>query len=127
MSVNTDLKLSSLSHTWIFDLDGTLVKHNGYLGAGDELLTGVRDFVRSIPENDEIIILTARKESQREDTCLFLDEMGLRYDRIVFDVPHGERILVNDIKPEGLHTAIAVNLERDFGLDGVTWRTDETI
>ena len=24
------LRLSSLPHTWVLDLDGTLVRHNGY-------------------------------------------------------------------------------------------------
>lgn len=39
------LVLSPLPKTWIFDVDGTIVKHNGYLTEkGDELLPGVRVF-----------------------------------------------------------------------------------
>lgn len=30
-----ELKLSTLRKTWIFDLDGTLVVHNGYREDGD--------------------------------------------------------------------------------------------
>ena len=42
-----NLTLSSLPHTWILDLDGTLVEHNGYKIYGkDRLLPGVRDFLR---------------------------------------------------------------------------------
>ena len=37
----------------------------------------------------------------------------IRYDHIIFDLPYGERILVNDIKPGGLQTSIAVNTQRD--------------
>ena len=46
-----NLTLSALPHTWILDLDGTLVEHNGYKIYGkDRLLKGVWDFYRSIPE-----------------------------------------------------------------------------
>ena len=35
-----EIVLSSLGHTWILDLDGTLVKHNGYkIDGADSLLT----------------------------------------------------------------------------------------
>lgn len=37
--------LSPLPKTWILDLDGTLVKHNGYkLDGHDTLLPGAREF-----------------------------------------------------------------------------------
>ena len=42
---------------------------------------------------------------------------GIRYDAIVCGVPYGERILVNDRKPSGLTTAIAMNTERDVFMD----------
>ena len=35
-----DLKISTLGHTWILDLDGTLVEHNGYKTGEDKLLKG---------------------------------------------------------------------------------------
>lgn len=41
----TRLSLSSLPHTWLIDIDGTLLKHNGYKEGGDELLEGVLDFL----------------------------------------------------------------------------------
>ena len=31
-------------------------------------------------------------------------------------MPTGERILINDIKPSGLRTALAINVKRDEGL-----------
>ena len=61
-----EIVLSSLGHTWILDLDGTLVKHNGYKIDGA-------------------------------------------------DIPYGERIVINDCKPGGLITSIAINMERDQG------------
>ena len=106
--------LSSLPHTWIFDIDGTLLKHNGYMTEeGDSLLDGVAEFFASIPAEDMIILLTARPSEYREITEKFLIEKNIRYNHIIFDVPVGERILVNDTKPSGLKTAYAIERTRD--------------
>jgi hypothetical protein len=48
-----------------------------------------------------------------EATERFLKEAGVRYDRIINNLPYGERILVNDRKPSGLRTSVAVDLDRD--------------
>jgi len=111
------LPVSTLPKIWIFDLDGTLVKHNGYLMEGDTLLPGVKEFFEKIPETDFIIILTSRSEEYREITENFLKENGIRYNVILFDLPQGERILINDVKPSGLLTAYAINKERDSELE----------
>ena len=51
---------------------------------------------------------------------MFLEENAVRYDMILFNMPMGERIVVNDRKPSGLETAVAVNLDRDvFGMPRV--------
>ncbi len=108
------LLLSKLPHTWILDIDGTLVKHNGYLTPeGDTLLDGVADFLKSIPEQDMIILLTARSSEVRDMTEKFLAENNIRYDHIIFDAPVGERIVINDNKPDGLVMAYAVERTRD--------------
>ena len=108
------MKLSSLNKTWILDLDGTIVKHNGYLIDGqDTLLPGIKKFLEQISTDDFVIIVTARRIEYREQTEIFLRDNQIRYDVIVWNTPNGERILVNDIKPNGLHTAIAINTVRD--------------
>jgi hypothetical protein len=112
-----DLKLSSLPKTWIFDLDGTILVHNGYKNGGDRILPGVKEFFDKIPETDHILILTARKEEVLESTIRFLKDNGIRYNNILADIPFGERILLNDMKDSGLKTAYAVNLKRDEGLN----------
>lgn len=108
------IPLSPLPHTWILDLDGTLVEHNGYKKYGkDRMLDGAREFLQAIPAYDMVIIVTSRKSEYRESTEDFLHEHGVRYDHIIFEVPYGERILINDAKPSGLKMAYAVNVERD--------------
>ena len=109
-----EIVLSTLPHTWIFDIDGTLVKHNGYLTEeGDTLLEGAAEFLAGIPEKDMIILLTARPSSVRDITEKFLAEKNIRYDHIIFDAPVGERIVINDNKPSGLVMAYAVERTRD--------------
>jgi len=109
---------SSLSKTWLFDLDGTLVKHNGYLNGEDVLLPGVKKFFKqNIAPDDYVLILTARSGEYKDLTERFLNISGIRYNKILYNIPHGERILFNDIKPrDNLKTAYSVNLKRDSGL-----------
>ena len=106
--------LSTLPKTWIFDLDGTLVKHNGYKIDGyDTLLDGAKEYVAGIPEGDFVLILTSRTDEYRDLTLSFLKENSIRYDQILFNIPMGERIVVNDRKPSGIAMAVALNIDRD--------------
>ena len=110
----SELVLSTLPKTWVFDLDGTLLKHNGYkIDGRDTLLPGAVEYLKSIPAEDTIVILTSRTNEYKQMTLDFLAEHGIRYDKILFNMPMGERILVNDRKPSGLDMSVAINLERD--------------
>lgn len=109
-------KLSSnLNKTWIIDLDGTIFEHNKYLEGDDVLLPGVKELWNSFSPNDMIIIITARKKSEKEKTLNSLESNKLKFDHIIFEAPTGERILINDIKPAGLKTALAWNVKRNEG------------
>lgn len=110
------LKLSQLGHTWIVDLDGTIVKHNGHLAGNDEFLEGALDFLHSIPEKDMLVILTSRSDSEKDHIMSLLAENGIDCDAIICGAPYGERILINDDKPSGLRTCIAVPCIRDEGI-----------
>ncbi len=116
-----ELVLSTLNKTWIFDLDGTIVKHNGYkIDGEDSMLPGAKEYLDGIPADDRIIILTSRKMEYEAETVTFLARHGVRYDRILFEMPMGERIVVNDRKPSGLDMAVALNMDRDaFSLPGI--------
>ncbi len=110
------LSLSSLPHTWIIDIDGTILKHNSHKDGGDILLQGVRELWDKIPSEDFIILMSAREYFFAESTISFLKRNSIRFDHVIFGMPMGERILINDTKPSGLATAYAVNVERDRGL-----------
>lgn len=108
------LILSTLPKTWVFDLDGTLLKHNGYKTDGhDTILAGVLEYLQTIPSTDKIIIFTSRTDEYKQETLNFLAKHGIRYDEILFNMPMGERILVNDRKPSGLDMSFAMNIDRD--------------
>ena len=109
-------RLSALPKTWIIDLDGVVLRHNGHLHGAEEPLPGVVGFWEGIGADDLVIVVTARKEREREQTMALLAGLGLRVDHAVFGAPVGERILINDDKPSGLPMAHAVNIPRDRGL-----------
>lgn len=114
MKNSDELVLSKLPKTWIFDLDGTIVKHNGYkIDGQDTLLPGAKDYLDNISENDKIVFFTSRLEEYKLTTLEFLNESGIRYDQILFNLPVGERIVINDRKPSGLNMAIALNINRN--------------
>jgi hypothetical protein len=76
--------------------------------------------LNQIDKHDFIVFLTSRTNKFKEQTENFLRYHNIRYDIIIFDVPHGERILINDKKPSGLITAIGIALDRnnfDFRFD----------
>lgn len=121
------LELSSLAKTWILDIDGTLVKHNGYKIDGcDSLLDGVKEFFESLSPKDKVVLLTARKEENLPELRNFLARNNIRYDFLLSDMPTGERILVNDRKPSGLDMSFAINKDRD-DVFNVPYRINEEL
>lgn len=122
-----ELVLSTLSKTWIFDFDGTLVEHNGYKNGADHWLPGAKEFLKEIPETDYILILTAREKEAREKTEEFLQKNGIRYNDIKFEMPMGERILLNDSKPSGLKMSHAVECKRNEGLENLNLIIDKNL
>lgn len=116
-----------MSKTWILDLDGTLVVHDGpYFLGKDEFLPRAKEFLDSIPEHDVIIFLTARSKYEKAHTLRFLKENHVRYDHIIFGAGQGERILINDCKSDGLMTAFAINTTRNQ-FCRTEFVTDETL
>lgn len=125
--MKNELVLSMLGHTWILDLDGTVVRHNGYKTEGrDTFLEGAAEFLHSIPDEDMIVFITSRASEDKEATENFLKENGIKYDHIIYEAPYGERILINDSKPSGLKMSYAVETVRDLWC-GLCIVTDENL
>ena len=126
----------SLNKTWFIDIDGTIVKHwgneqldeaiekKGELShLSEQPIEESVEFLKSIPSSDTIVLTTARDSKHEDHTLRMLDHYNIRYDRIMFDLRSGPRLLINDIKPVGsagnaepLKMAYALNVERDKGI-----------
>lgn len=66
-----------------------------------------------IPEEDRVILTSSRSEEYRDQTLTFLKENGVRFDEAIFNLPMGERIVINDRKPSGIDMSVAINIDRD--------------
>jgi hypothetical protein len=108
--------LEHLKKTWFIDLDGTLLIHNGYKDSADELLPTTTEFMNTIGSEDIIIITTAREIKYKKQTIDFLKKKNIRFNHILFGLPSGPRILINDKKPDGTKTAYSLNVERNVGV-----------
>ena len=109
-------RFSKLDKTWLIDIDGTILVHNSHLKSGNKILENSKNFLLNIPKTDKIILLTGRPKKYKSETIKYLRKHKIKFDNILFDLNIGERILINDKKPDGLKTAYAVNLKRDKGI-----------
>jgi hypothetical protein len=123
----SDIRLSMLPKTWFVDIDGVILRHNGWCSGAEHLLPGVREFWAGLGPEDQVILVTARPERLRKSTLDFLDRNDLHCNVALFGVPPGERIVINDAKPSGLWTAFALNLARDRGLADLDITLDESL
>jgi hypothetical protein len=111
--------------TLIVDIDGTLIWHSGNLHDQiknpPRVLPGVREkFDEWDRKGYRIILLTGRKESMRSLTEAQLASCCIFYDQLIMGVGGGVRVLINDLKAgSSTPTAIAVNVERNQGLEEV--------
>lgn len=107
--------------TLFCDIDGCLIRHTGDITIQyryvAEILPGVRNKIREWDKKGyNIILTTGRKESSRKNTEKQLADAGIIYDQLIMGIGGGQRVLINDRKPNSDEdTAIAINLERNKG------------
>ena len=123
-----EIVMSNMNKTWILDLDGTIVKHNGYKDDGfDTLIPGADKLLSQIGDDDMVIFITSRKKNEcGKMTEEFLHANNIRYDHIIYEAPYGERILINDNKPSGLRMSYAFAPKRDEMAD-IDIKVDDTL
>lgn len=112
-----------MTKTFIFDIDGTIVKNltmdeldNWDSNEVQELLPNVKHFFLTAEVRNYIIIfVTARRESHRELTEKMLKHHDIKYKCLIMELNQGERYLVNDTPNVFYNKAIGVNILRDVG------------
>jgi phosphoglycolate phosphatase-like HAD superfamily hydrolase len=115
--------MSNLRAKTIFcDIDGTLLLHHGDLHKQihkePSLLEGALERLAEWDKKGwNIILVTGRRESCREQTEAQLQKVGIFYDRLIMGIGGGDRVLINDRKPDSHRdTAHSINLERNEGI-----------
>lgn len=111
--------------TIFIDIDGTVLRHNGDLSK--QMLTPAIVLPEVMERFNEwnrkgyyIVLTTGRKECMREMTVKALLDNGIFYDQLVMGLPRGERILINDTKPDMDQTARAFVVVRNEGIGKVS-------
>ena len=106
--------------TLFVDLDGVLVMNSGqFTQPGWGTTEGIADNVAVLNRLHEtgkvhLVITTARKEEYRDVTIAQLERIGMRYDSIVFGLPHGKRIVINDYAPSNpFKSCDSINIKRN--------------
>ena len=110
--------------TIICDIDGVLLEHRNQ-GLSSQLNAApLNGTIEKINEWDakgyNIILITGRRESLRNKTEQQLLMYDIFYDQLIMGVGGGDRIVVNDRKPNSdRDTAYAINLYRNEGIQDV--------
>ncbi len=106
--------------TLFIDLDGTIVKNSAYFfephwGESEgipETITALNKLYDS--GRVELIITTSRRSEFKEQTEKQLKKVGLRYHRILYDLSHSKRIVINDYTATNPPpSANAINIPRN--------------
>ncbi len=117
----------NIPKTIFCDLDGTLTKHpadSTVIQDPDyelEVLPGTKEMMNNWDRKRYyVVITTGRKESTREATVKQLQRSGILYDQLIMGFGGGDRILINDRKPNSdRDTAYVINVDRNLGLKGI--------
>lgn len=113
-------KYKSEYKTIFTDLDGVLVENSAEYfepiwGTTEAIQENV-DYMNDLYDSGKcrIIITTSRKSSFKEVTISQLDREGIKYHDIIFDLPHAERIVINDFSKSNKYpTCSSVNIPRN--------------
>lgn len=106
-------------YTIFTDLDGTLITNTShlippYIGEGKPLSNNI-DVIKRVRKNGGfIVITTSRPEEYREATMKEMDSHGIPYDILIMDLPHSQRILINDFaKSNPYPSCSSINIQRN--------------
>ena len=111
--------------TIICDIDGTLLNYlHDKPGTEHEHvpLPGAIEKMRNWEiQGCRIIIITGRRESERNRTVGELEKARIPYDMLLMGFADTGRVLINDVGSKGQCKAHAVSLTRDQGLNDFDW------
>jgi hypothetical protein len=99
------------------DIDGTLVKaqpRNTYHIPPDPLVNNIKILKKLLSEGNEIIFVTSRPESARNNTQTMLNNLGFGGCKLLMGLQNSKRIVINDYNASNPYPrAIAINIFRN--------------
>lgn len=110
---NKNINKELLPKTIFIDIDGTILRHNGgnlsdTIKEEPQLLPGALEKLNYWESAGyQIIFTTSRKESLRKFTEDQLLKVGISFDQLIMGLTMGERVLINDLKPDGITNQIS--------------------
>jgi len=117
--------MSKTMKTIFCDIDGTLLHHHGDLhkqiSKEPILLKGAREkLIEWDRKGYNITLVNGRRESCRRKTEAQMQKTGIFYDKRVLGIGGGDRVLINDRKPDSSRdTVYSINLDRNAGVENV--------
>jgi hypothetical protein len=114
--------MNEMKKTIFLDIDGCLIQHHGNLS--DQVNKKPEILPDTLVKLNEweamghrIFLTTGRKESMRKKTEDQMASLGIFYDQLIMGLNRGERIIINDSKPNNdMITASAIQLHRNDGI-----------
>jgi hypothetical protein len=104
--------------TYIVDFDGTIAHFDGgwpHVDGCRVIKKTQQSLLAAESLGHHIVIMTARPETMRQRLHNWLLDNGIVFHQLVMGVTSGLRVVVNDRKPDGTDTALAINLTRNEG------------
>jgi hypothetical protein len=104
---------------YFVDIDGVIVKNSAeyfkpYWGTTPGIVENVAVIKELYDKGNQIILTTTRKESYRKITERQLKKIGINYHKLIMDLYHSGRVLINDFSNSNTYpSAIAINIPRD--------------
>lgn len=106
--------------TLFIDLDGTLVQNSSHLvppsiGEGYPLTSNI-EMLQKLHKQGKtyIVITTSRPEDFRYETIRELTQKHIPYDKLIMDLPHAQRIVINDFANSNTFPSCAsINIPRN--------------
>lgn len=110
-------KYKSQFKTIFVDIDGTLVENSSSLfppgiGKTKPIQKNI-DAINNLGPKCRVIVTTSRSSEHKKVTEKQLKDAGLKYSMIIFDLPHCQRVLINDRSKTNPNSAVSINLERN--------------
>ena len=103
------------------DIDGTLcVHHEDIVRQHSEELHLLSETIEVLKEWERkgyrLILVTGRKESHRKELEQQLKNAGIFWDKLIMGLSNGPRVIINDVKDDGIDRALSFNVKRNKGI-----------